>query len=873
MSDTSLVFNVTGRDRGVNALLAKTAANVRASNVAGAASTVALGAAMASAGAHAVALGSSVMGAVGAIGLLPGMVAATAATVVGAKAVTMGLGEAWKATGVAAAGGGGRAINTAKAVAAAQREVRAATQALADAQRDALTAQQAVTRARADETERLEDLARSVEEARLDEEEAVAAVTQAERDLADARATGNPDNIAAADRAYRRAQQTLDGIRDRVEDLSAEQADGARKGVEGSDAVQAALRRQEDAQRQVEQAAQRLADAQDAVREASVSAATGGIDPAAQALAKLSPNGRAVILTLRALAPAWQAAARAGQQATFRGVAGDLRGLSSTYLPMATRWLVRMGGSFNLAIRQSAGLAQTKQFVDDVGLVTGNTSTAVDRLARAVRPVINGLMQFAAVGSGFLPGMAGEVLSIAQRFERWAIAARESGRMQQWMATGIAVLKDLGAIAGNVVGSIRAVFAAGDDGGATLDALVRGTAAMRAWLESAEGQERVGQVLSTLRDILGGLASGFTSTDAPAGAFWDTLSVGGTVVSFLADNTDLLAKALPYLAAGFLLSRAAQTGANIAAIVSLPLKAAEVAATWGMRSAIRAQTAALIQNTAVARGAAAASRANTAATVAGDAATKRSVAGMIAQRVALMASRAATALATVAQWAYNIAQMASPTTWIILAIVALIGVIILIAAKTDWFQKAWNWAWGGVKAAAAAVGDWFMNTLWRRLILGTYNNIVNGGTRFLGWYLGLPGRLAKGLARVGSIILSPFKWGFNQIARFWNNTVGRLSFTAPSWIPMFGGMGWSMPKLPMLAKGGTFTADGGAAIVGEDGPEVITGVRGASVVPLPKSGGDSGAGGGRRGRSRLVIVAGDREAVAELRRLQEQYGF
>lgn len=264
----------------------------------------------------------------------------------------------------------------------AQREVRNATQALADAQRDALDAQQAVTRARMDESERLDDLSRSLAGAKLDEEAAVLAVSRAEKELAAARRKGRPDEIREADLAYRQALQTLTDVRDRVGDLSQEQQEGQRKGVEGSDAVQQALRRQEEAQRAVAQAAERLADAQDAVKEASQAAAAGGIDPAAEALARLSPNARAVVLTLRALVPAWQGAARAGQNATFAGVAGDLRRMSGIYLPMATSWLARMGGSFNVAIRQSMGLATTKGFVKDVGTFTNNTALATDRLAR-----------------------------------------------------------------------------------------------------------------------------------------------------------------------------------------------------------------------------------------------------------------------------------------------------------------------------------------------------------------------------------------------------------------------------------------------------------------------------------------------------------
>ncbi|MCX4468970.1 hypothetical protein OOK41_01350 [Micromonospora sp. NBC_01655] len=875
MSDTSLVFNAVGRDKGVNSLLQRTAQNVRSVNLSGAASTVALGGAMASAAGYAVALGSSALGAVGAIGLLPGVIAATAATVLAAKAVTFGLGDAWSATGKAATGGGGAAAGAGRRVAMAQRQVESATRALADAQRDALVAQAAVTRAREEETERLSDLSRSVVGAKLDEEAAMQAVTRAERELAAARMSGNVDDIIAADLAYRQSQHTLDEVRDRVDDLGKEQADGAKKGVEGSDAVQDALQRQRDAQQAVTDAAQRLADAQAAVGEASAGAASGGIDPAAEALARLSPAGRDVIRTLRSLAPAWQDAARGGQQAALRGVAGDLRALSGIYLPGVTTWLRRMGGGFNLAIRESLGLFKTQSAAADVGRVLDSTALTVHRLAAAVRPVLNGLLQWATIGASFLPGFASNVGSVAQRFERWSTAARESGRMRQWIAGALGVLSQLGAIARDVGMSVVAIFRAGGDGGAFLTNLQRGAALLRAWTESAEGQERIRAVFASLRNIIGGIAGAFAQADSPRSAFVDGLNVAGPVLKFAADHTDLLAKALPFLAAGFVISRVAQVGANVAAVASLPLKAAEVAANWGMRSAIKAQTAALVENTAVARGAAAASRANTAASVAGEMAAKRSVAAWVAQKFALLGARIATIWQTVAQWALNIAQMASPTTWIILAIVALIAVIVLIATKTTWFQDAWKASWKWIKAAAAAVGDWFVNTLYRRWILGAYNGIINGGKAFLNWYFSLPGRLIRALVNISRIISSPFRAAFNAIARLWNNTVGRLRFQAPSWVPGIGGKGFNMPQLPMLAKGGTATR-AGLAIVGEEGPEVVHLGAGASVIPLPTggTGGGRGAGGGvAGGEVRVIVVGGDRDAVAYLRRLFGQYGF
>lgn len=134
------------------------------------------------------------------------------------------------------------------------------------------------------------------------------------------------------------------------------------------------------------------------------------------------------------------------------------------------------------------------------------------------------------------------------------------------------------------------------------------------------------------------------------------------------------------------------------------------------------------------------------------------------------------ALVTAAQWAWNAAQLASPTTWIIIGIVALIAVIVLIATKTDWFQRAWRASWGWIKNAASNTWEFLRK---------------------------IPGWIGSAYAKVATTIAAPFRAAFNSIARAWNNTVGRLSWSVPGWVPGVGGNSISAPRLPTFHQGGT----------------------------------------------------------------------
>jgi hypothetical protein len=81
---------------------------------------------------------------------------------------------------------------------------------------------------------------------------------------------------------------------------------------------------------------------------------------------------------------------------------------------------------------------------------------------------------------------------------------------------------------------------------------------------------------------------------------------------------------------------------------------------------------------------------------------------------------------------------------------------------------------------------------------------------------------------IADLITAPFKAAFKGIAWLWNNTVGKLSFKTPSWLPPpLGGKGFDVPDIPMLGAGGIVDS-ATLALIGESGAE--------AVIPLDKLG-------------------------------------
>jgi hypothetical protein len=94
-------------------------------------------------------------------------------------------------------------------------------------------------------------------------------------------------------------------------------------------------------------------------------------------------------------------------------------------------------------------------------------------------------------------------------------------------------------------------------------------------------------------------------------------------------------------------------------------------------------------------------------------------------------------------------------------------------------------------------------------------------------------------------LLGFYKGIFNGIATLWNNTIGKLSFKVPSWVPGLGGKGFDVPNIPMLADGGIVTS-ATLAMIGEKGPEAVIpldrmGQMGGNNVTINVNGGDPNA--------------------------------
>lgn len=123
-----------------------------------------------------------------------------------------------------------------------------------------------------------------------------------------------------------------------------------------------------------------------------------------------------------------------------------------------------------------------------------------------------------------------------------------------------------------------------------------------------------------------------------------------------------------------------------------------------------------------------------------------------------------------------------------------------------WYQKLWEIArevWDNISSK--------ISTAWN-IIKGAFFNIITGIATVWGFFQTAKDIIGSVFTNIADAISGPFRTAFNFISDAWNNTVGKLSWSIPGWVPIIGGNTISAPKLPRFETGGIFnTAMGGGS--------------------------------------------------------------
>lgn len=395
----------------------------------------------------------------------------------------------------------------------ALQEEQRAEEALQSAQESALRAQQNLNDAREAAARSLEDLKNRVADTALAQRDAVIRLQEAQAALDAPAKPGQVKNMEKLQLAVDQAKQHLTEMNLESQRAQEDQAAAAAAGVEGSkqvvaaqdqvlssqraltnartaygDAQQKVTDTELAGQKQIAAANQKIGDAQRALDNAEINgreavakaqdqvasaqrslnaalvAAAAATSTGSKAwekynaeLAKLAPNAQSFLRSVIGLGPAWSALRLDVQQRLFAGLGDEVRQMGTVDLPVVHSGLAKMADSLNLMFRNIGNWATSAKTVADLRIILDNSATSGHNLATAVQPVLDIIRDLAVVGSSFLPQLTKHFADAAQRAADFVSNARDTGKLHDWIQTGIDAVRTLWGVFGDLFGIIKQI--------------------------------------------------------------------------------------------------------------------------------------------------------------------------------------------------------------------------------------------------------------------------------------------------------------------------------------------------------------------------------------------------------------------------------
>lgn len=431
----------------------------------------------------------------GALGSLPAFAAGLGAIAGTLTLGFRGLGDAFKET-ASGGGGGGAAVRSASAL-------RAAEQGLVRSKRDLADATEDLNRARADEVKRIRDVELNLRQARNSEKRAELDVFAAAQALDRAGRSGRVEDQQEAAVAYEDTVLALEEAKNRTSDLSEESAKASDVGVEGSDQVQAALRRQQDA-------TEAITNAQLALNEAMNPPGGGGAGGVAKQLTKLAPSAERFVQAIKDLAPAFDRLRLNVQEKLFAGLDKSVRQLATAWLPQLNKTLGDYATTFNGFAKNLAASLAKPEFIANIAAGAESVRQLLEKVGKVVSgPLVDAFGRLSRAADPFIDVLGDELAGALQDFSDWVARLDGEGKLDSFFTTASGYLHDLfdmGRDVFSIFGSVVQILFGTEDGKTKdlspweglKDALDR----IAAWFKDPENQQKVQDWIAKIQEFV-----------------------------------------------------------------------------------------------------------------------------------------------------------------------------------------------------------------------------------------------------------------------------------------------------------------------------------------------------------------------------------
>lgn len=417
-----------------------------------------------------------------------------------------GIGAALSAHTKQMSGAGKAVTDTAEQNYQAAKRIKDAERSLADAKMNEVDAAKAVNQARQDEITRLKELNITLRQQKASQADAAQALVEAKEKARRANIAGSDWEKANANNAVVDAQIQYDAITQKLSETTEEKKKASKVGVEGSDQVQAALKRERDAHEQTTRAIEALADAHHKSAVASAGAA-GGIDLFGDAMKKLSPNAQKLVYALLDIEKRFDVIKRKVQDRLLAGFDVAVTDLADKWLPHLNDILGNTADHLNNFGKKLMGAFGDSEFIKNIERAGKEGGKVIDKMSDGIPALIDAFGRLAGHSGPVLQVIFGTIEKIFTWFDKWIKSADKSGKLDSFMKMAADTLQkvfDVGGKALKVVGKFIAIIfpESKSTGDSILDTVSNALSNISDWLDKPKNQKMIKQIAKDVGDFI-----------------------------------------------------------------------------------------------------------------------------------------------------------------------------------------------------------------------------------------------------------------------------------------------------------------------------------------------------------------------------------
>lgn len=201
-------------------------------------------------------------------------------------------------------------------------------------------------------------------------------------------------------------------------------------------------------------------------------------DPAkfAQDLKDLAPNAQLAAKAIAELQKPWEKLQKTVQQHLFAGVNDDIKQTARVFLPVLAKGLTAIADGLNLIEHDAAVAIQSLTKSGVVATIFSNIGLSLKLMAPALADMLTVFTDVAAIGSQFLPALAGDIQKSATALRNFIDTPKGSKAVSDFISTalqGFGQLFDVvKGVASIIIGIVKAAQNAGGSGLGSLATLL-----------------------------------------------------------------------------------------------------------------------------------------------------------------------------------------------------------------------------------------------------------------------------------------------------------------------------------------------------------------------------------------------------------------